>query len=187
MLDVLFLLLNTGKPCLSTPVFLCFRDTALLQTEGLWQPHIKEVYWYHLPNSIISIISKLRCLYVYRTSPCGTPSRLPENVNITFICTGKPESSCDPFYCSIFVMIWNQGYSISKVKVKSPSRVRLFATPWTVAYQAPPSRGFSRQEYWSGLPFPSPEDLPDPGIKPRSPALKADALTSEPRRKPVFL
>ena len=58
------------------------------------------------------------------------------------------------------------------------SRVRLFATPRTVAYQAPPSRGFSRQEYWSGLPFPSPEDLPDPGIEPRSPALEADALTS---------
>ena len=51
---------------------------------------------------------------------------------------------------------------------------RLFATPWTVAYQAPPSMGFSRQECWSGLPFPSPGDLPDPGIKPRSPALQAD-------------
>ena len=51
------------------------------------------------------------------------------------------------------------------------------ATPWTVAHQAPPSMGFSRQEYWSGLPFPSPGDLPDPGIKPRSPALQADALT----------
>ena len=58
-----------------------------------------------------------------------------------------------------------------KVKVKSLSRVRLFATPWTVAYQAPLSMGFSRQERWSGLPFPSPGDLPDPGIKPRSPAL----------------
>ena len=52
-----------------------------------------------------------------------------------------------------------------KVKVKSLSRVQLFATPWTVAYQDPPSMGFSRQEYWSGLPFPSPGDLPDPGIK----------------------
>ena len=50
-----------------------------------------------------------------------------------------------------------------KVKVKSLSRVRLFATPWTVAYQAPLSMGFSRQECWSGLPFPSPGDLPDPG------------------------
>ena len=53
-------------------------------------------------------------------------------------------------------------------------------TPWTVAYQAPPSVGFSRQEYWSGLPFPSPGDLPDPGIEPGSPALQADALPSEP-------
>ena len=58
-----------------------------------------------------------------------------------------------------------------KVKVKSLSRVRLFATPWTVAYQAPQSMRFSRQEYWSGLPFPSPGDLPDPGIKPVSPTL----------------
>ena len=66
------------------------------------------------------------------------------------------------------------------VKVKSLSRVRLFVTPWTVAYNAPLSVGFSRQEYWSGLPFPSPEDLPDPGIEPGSPTLWADALPSEP-------
>ena len=58
-----------------------------------------------------------------------------------------------------------------KWKVKSLSRVRLFATPWTVAYQAPPSMGFFRQEYWSGLPFPSPGDLPSPGIKPRFPRI----------------
>ena len=70
-------------------------------------------------------------------------------------------------------------------KVKSLSHVRLFVTPWTVAYQAPPSMGFSRQEYWSGLPFPSPGDLPDPGIEPRSPTLEADALTSEPPGKPL--
>ena len=67
-----------------------------------------------------------------------------------------------------------------KVKVKSLSRVRLFATPWTVAYQAPRSMGFSRQEYWSGLPFPSPGDLPNPGIEPGSPALQTDTLPSEP-------
>ena len=53
----------------------------------------------------------------------------------------------------------------------SLSHVQLFATPWTVAYYAPPSMGFSRQEYWSGLPFPSPEDLPDPGVEPVSPSL----------------
>jgi len=69
-------------------------------------------------------------------------------------------------------------------KVKSLSRVRLFATPWTVAYQAPPSMGFSRQEYWSGVPFPSPGDLPDPGIKPGSPTFQAEALTSEPPGRP---
>ena len=61
------------------------------------------------------------------------------------------------------------------------SSVRLFATPWTAAQQAPPFMGFSRQEYWSGLPFPSSGDLPDPGIEPRSPTLQADALLSEPQ------
>ena len=73
-----------------------------------------------------------------------------------------------------------------KVKVKSLSPVRLCATPWTAAYQGPPSMRFSRQEYWSGLPFPSPGNLPDPGIEPRSPALEADALTSEPPGKPLL-
>ena len=71
------------------------------------------------------------------------------------------------------------------MKVNSLSRVRLFATQWTVAYQASPSMGFSRQEYWSGLPFPSPGDLPDPGIKPRSLALQADALPS--CRTPLYI
>ena len=61
-------------------------------------------------------------------------------------------------------------------KVKLLSRVRLFATPWTVAYNASPSMGFSRQEYWNGLPFPTPEDLPNPGIKPGSPTLQAETL-----------
>ena len=69
-------------------------------------------------------------------------------------------------------------------EVKSLSRVRLFATPWTVAYQAPPSMGFSRQECWSGLPFLSPGDLLDPGMEPGSPALQADALPSEPPGNP---
>ena len=70
--------------------------------------------------------------------------------------------------------------------MKSLSHVRLFVTPWTVAYQAPPSMGFSRQDYWSGLPFPSSGDLPDPGIEPGSPAFQADALTSEPPGKPKW-
>ena len=67
------------------------------------------------------------------------------------------------------------------------SYVQLFATPWTVACQAPLSMGFYRQEYWSGLLFPSPGDLPDPGIKPEfpvSPALAGRFFTTEPPGKP---
>ena len=78
------------------------------------------------------------------------------------------------------MITWNRS------EEKSLSHVQLFATPWTVAHQAPPSMGFSRQEYWSGLPFPSPGDLPDPGTEPRSPTLQADALTSEPPGKPYM-
>ena len=73
-------------------------------------------------------------------------------------------------------MFWREG--------KLLSHVQLFAIPWTVAYQAPLSMEFSRQEYWSGLPFPSPGDLPDLGIEPTSPTLQADALPSKPLRKP---
>ena len=68
--------------------------------------------------------------------------------------------------------------------MKLLSHVWLFATSWSVAYQALPSMGFSRQEYWSGLPFPSAGDLPNPGIEPRSPALQTDTLSSEPPGKP---
>ena len=64
--------------------------------------------------------------------------------------------------------------------------VHLFATPWTVACQAPLSMEFSRQKYWSGLPFPSPGDLPNPGIKPVSPALAGRFFTAEPPGKPII-
>ena len=65
------------------------------------------------------------------------------------------------------------------------SRAQLFVTPWTVAHQAPLSMGFSRQEYWSGLPCSPPGDLPHPGVEPRSPALQAVSLLSEPPGKPL--
>ena len=74
--------------------------------------------------------------------------------------------------------------TIKEKKTKSLSHVRLFATPQTVAHQTPPSMGFSRQEYWSGLPFPSPRDVPNPGTEPRSPAFQADVLPPEPPGKP---
>ena len=72
-------------------------------------------------------------------------------------------------------------YGVKGSEVKLLSHVQLFVTPWTVAHQAPPSMEFSRQEYWSGLPFPSPGVLPDPETEPRSPTLQADALPSEPQ------
>ena len=68
-------------------------------------------------------------------------------------------------------------------KSESVSCFSLFATPWTVAHQTPPSMEFSRQEYWGGLPFPSPGNLPDPGIEPRSPVLQADSSPCEPLNK----
>ena len=73
------------------------------------------------------------------------------------------------------------------MKVQVNPSVRLFATQWALAYQAPQSMGLSRQEYWSGLPFPSPGDLPIPGIEPGSPALQADTLPSEPPGKPYSM
>ena len=71
------------------------------------------------------------------------------------------------------------------MKVKSHNCVELFVTPWTLACKAPPSMEFSMKEYWDGFPFPSSEDLPDPGIKARSPALQADFLPSESPGKPI--
>ena len=68
--------------------------------------------------------------------------------------------------------------------MKSLSRLQLFSTPWAVARQVPPSMGYSRQEYWSGLPFPSPGDIPNPGIEPGSPTMRAESLPSEPPEKP---
>ena len=101
----------------------------------------------------------------------------PSQFSIIVICTDAHES-CNQTTCINTLATCNPWRSlcdsvflVAKVKAKLLSRVRLFVTPWTVAYQAPLSMGFSRQEYWGGLLFPSPEDLPNPGIEPRSPAL----------------
>ena len=78
--------------------------------------------------------------------------------------------------------IWGSDFTKKKVCVCC-SVMSDSVTPWTVAHQAPLSIGFPGQEYWSGVPFPSPGDLPDPGIEPRSPVLQADSLPSEPPGK----
>ena len=79
----------------------------------------------------------------------------------------------------------NHKHSESESESEVAQSCLTLCDPWTVAHQASPSMGFSRQEYWSGLPFPSPGDLLDPGIEPRSPTLQADALTSAPPGKPL--
>ena len=84
--------------------------------------------------------------------------------------------------CSVFVELIFLLSCVSR-SVMSNS----FASSWTIANQAPLSMGFSRQEYWSGLPFPTPGDLPNPGIEPRSPALQADSLLSESLRQKMSI
>ena len=79
-----------------------------------------------------------------------------------------------------------EGKILACVHAQSLSCVQLFATPWTVAHQAPLSMQFSRQEYCSGLPFPSERNLPDPGIEPRPPALAGEFFNTEPQGSPKF-
>ena len=95
----------------------------------------------------------------------------------TIFRTGPPPSTMN-------YLVQNASRAMLEKLMKSLSHVWLFVTPWTVALQTPLSMGFSSQEYWSGLPFPSSADLPDPGIKPRSSALQPDALPSEPPGQP---
>ena len=81
----------------------------------------------------------------------------------------------------------HEGATVFKITMNACmlSCVQLFATPWTVIYQAPLSMEFSRKEYWSGLPFPSPGDLPDSGIEPTSPSLAGRFFTTTPPGKPL--
>ena len=122
---------------------------------------------------------------VHEISESDTNERLTLSLSSVIKATASatPGDKEDKLNLSMFRSLLFMTYNYNIVKVKLLSRVRLFETPWTVAYQAPPSMGLSRQEYWSGLLFLSPGDLPDPGIKPRSPAFQADTLTSEPPGK----
>ena len=112
----------------------------------------------------------------------GLPSPPPGDLMAPGI---KPSSFTSPALAGRFFLYFFCFTTSARLEVKSLSHFQLFATPWTVAYQAPPSMGFSRQKYWSGLPFPSPGNLPDPGMEPGSPALQADALPSEPPGSPL--
>ena len=112
---------------------------------------------------------KSKGVFVWKLQPLRARRELRNYISNSLIILGIGE-------------IFAHGCAVSKWLVKSVVSDS-FATPWTVARQAPPSMEFSRQDYCSGLPFPSPEDLPNPRIEPESPALRADALPSEPPDK----
>ena len=114
-------------------------------------------------------------IIIYRQHPDFAPCSIPWLPRfISHSCMLCPFLSLSPFTNShqlLLPPLTAIHTPIVKVKVKLLHRVRLFVTPWTVAHQAPPSMESSRQEYWSGLPFLSPEDLPDPGIEPGFPRI----------------
>ena len=158
-------------------------------------------WWIGSPRSLQIVSKKALLALIKTTHPCPVVHfHLPIIISFLFLywCDVKYVFPV-PISIQVFSKGWNSFAAVfvkvksgtnlishrgrkERKKVKSLSHVRLFATPWTVALQAPLSVGFSRQEYWSGLPFPSPGDLPNPGIEPGSPALQADALSSEPGR-----
>ena len=96
---------------------------------------------------------------------------------------GPPGSLCAPVGARNSRAAAYSAFSVHSAQ--SLSCAQLFAIPWTVAHQAPLSMGFPRREYWSGLPFPSPWDLPNPGIEPASPALGGRFFTTEPSGEPL--
>ena len=102
---------------------------------------------------------------------------------------GRPSGGLEPWTkVQPCVWRWESGdkqRSVLSAELRGQQTVSGSATPWTVACQAPLSMRFLRQEYWSGLPFPSPGDLPDPGIKSESPALQADSLPLSDRGSPA--
>ena len=107
---------------------------------------------------------------------CFTIWATREVVTVIYFCPTVCSLLLSQVLCSLEMKIcfstWASYPSFGKWKSEiEVARVWFFVTPWTIAYQAPLSMGFSRQKYWSGLPFPSPEALPDPGIEPRSPTL----------------
>ena len=111
-------------------------------------------------------VSTYRSSFYLTSQKHLTPWRIPSFLKLSSPLASVllPTPSYFFSFDSCFFYVFSSSSLPEKVKVKLLSHVQLFVTPWTVAYHAPPSMGFSRQEYWSGLPFPSPEDLPNPGI-----------------------
>ena len=132
----------------------------------------------HLPDRGIEPTSPALAGGFSTTEPLGTwlPIAFRNVYHFQLEGFGKRATCTETETCRAHIGSTHQNAKGVKVKVKSLGRVQFFVTPWTVSHQAPPSMGFSRQEYWSGLPFPSPGDLPNQGIKPGSPALQAEGV-----------
>ena len=135
-----------------------------LATQQPWKQNKIHSWQLELPWAFILVINILAILLTFNTC-IGDFTLLSEHLFYLSWIRVTPE---------LALVKW-----VSEVTQLCPT----LCDPWTVAHQAPPSMGFSRQEYWSALPFPSPGDLPHPGIEPRSPTLQADALTSAPPGK----
>ena len=134
-----------------------------------------------LIKKILSILQLLKCQ--------GKSNRMLYNIlkhygSQVLNSKQKPKKESQKKIQLFFLIVKTRRKTPYGLCAQSLSRVQFFATPWTVAHQAPLSRGFSRQEYQSGFPCPLPGDLPNPGIEPRSPTLQVDSLSTEPQGKP---
>ena len=159
----------------------------------------QQAYWSGLPFSPLWDLPhpgiKPKSLALQANSLSSEPPGKPINSNGIHTVRKHYFFSVQTGWCTTVDswLFWNAAVNLKscnhkfrRSEVKSFGCVWLFEIPWTVVYQVSLSMGFSRQEYWSGLPFPSPGDLPHPGIEPGSPALQAVALSSEPSEKHNF-
>ena len=158
-------------------------DTAISQAQGC-HPEYRMAEWGSLLNSLcfrkgLTRTKEVNFIFEKEGNFLRSSERSTD-VYISYWCQAEPCGApghggvfCPPFHVgkTPASMTFSEFQRSKWSKVKLLSHVWLFATLWTVHYRVPPSMGFSKQEYWSGLPFPSPRDLPNPGIKLRSPAL----------------
>ena len=138
--------------------------------------------WFHCPKNLCSAFLGFFCLFVFGHAACRILVPWPgiePGRPLTVTAQSPNHWTTGEFPCSTFLIPALHACCVASV-------VSDLAILWTVASQTFLSMGFSRQEYWSGLPFPSPGDLPDSGVKPRSPTLQrpSDSLPSEPPGKP---
>ena len=158
------------KACAVIPIYLCPLEPC----------------WYHCVwiSSVSSLLSPLSSSFIFAVI-LETIHPLPVFSNLVTIW----RSFSNIIRQAKFLPHWKPmpGHLRCDLVLSRSSHVRLSATPWTVTRQVPLSMGFFRQENWSGLPYPPPGDLPDQGTKPRSPALQADSLLSEPPGTPLLI